>query len=84
MGKQNFTEITRVSLSGVKQLVISKTNNGGFCLAQRMEIEDQEEGRKVGIFLKNAIPVKDMDKLIEIRDALNAIIDESDEGEEWE
>lgn len=85
MAKQNFTEMAKVQLSKVKQLVISRTSNGGFCLAQRLEVEDKEDDRVVGIFLKNAIPIKDIDKLIEIRDVLNAIINEVvDAEDDWE
>ena len=49
-----FTEIDSCRLNNRKMAVVSTDENGGFCLAQRLTVED-DNGTKMNIFLKNAI-----------------------------
>lgn len=72
MGKIEYEVLSSANIQPKRSVVISSCSNGGFTLAQKVEVE--EGNKKYGIFLKNAIHVDNIDGLYNLRDALNYAI----------
>jgi uncharacterized protein YabE (DUF348 family) len=79
-----YRELSRAKISETKDVVISEClKNGeryGYTVAQQVEIED--DGKKMNVFLKGAIRVNDLDYLYNLRDAVLNAIDEIEEEPE--
>lgn len=71
-----YEEIARGRISKSKSLVISKCSKGGYTLAQQVEADDN--GNKILIFLKGAFKIEDESGLVNLRDALNVVLSELD------
>ena len=73
--KRKYTELAKAQIQENRKLVISSfecwNENKGFTLAQQIEVE--EKGKKLNIFLKDGIHT-DIAGLYEIRDACNLAI----------
>lgn len=74
--KITYDEIARGRISKSKNLVISKCSKGGYTLAQQVEADD--DGNKISIFLKGAFRIEDEAGLVNLRDALNVALNELD------
>lgn len=70
--KSNFIELSSASINENKDIVISLHEKGGYTLGQKLNVDDN--GRKTGMFLKNAIHIDDVSGLYNLRDALNLAI----------
>jgi hypothetical protein len=77
-----YNELSKAKVNDNKNLVISQCErNGskyGFTIAQQVEVD--ESGKKMNVFLKGAIHIKDIDCLYNLRDAVNQAIDEIEEN----
>lgn len=73
--KPTYKEITSVKVTGNRELVISESSNGGFTLGQRVKSIDSMTGETIALFMKGAIPVRDIETLVAVRDAVNFVID---------
>ena len=79
-----YEEISRAKVSKSRNVVISACSKGGFTIAQQLEAI--EDGKSTFIFLKGAIHVDDLDKMYDLRDALNAAIENQEKTieEKWD
>lgn len=90
MNKKNknpeYIEIVSAKVTDNRSIVISDCSNGGFTIAQRMEVKENNHINK--IYLKGAFHIKDIHGLYELRDALNYVINEveerNEEDESWD
>ena len=90
--KVNFEELCRAKVSKIRNIVISKTSNGAFYIAQQLNVLDEDTGKNINVFLKGALKIENIDAMYALRDSINLAIekaekenesvDESDDG--WE
>lgn len=84
--KIEYNEISKAKVSDSRNIVISTCSKGGFTIAQQLEAN--ENGKVMTVFMKGAFHVDDIHGLYNLRDAINLAIkiDEeakNDEGE-WD
>lgn len=78
MGKSNFVEIANATLSGKRQAVISRLDDGSYTIGQKLEVK---EGEKImHIFLKGALHAEDLNALQNLRDAINVVLKKEQKG----
>lgn len=79
-----FNELAKAKIQDRRNLVISSfVNNGeenGFTIAQQIDVE--ENGKKLALFLKDSIHVDNVEGLYALRDALNLAIVRHNENKE--
>ena len=75
MSEIRYTKLSSAKKQETRNLVVSECSRGGYTLAQQINVE--EDGKRTNVFLKNAIHVSDIDKLINLRDALNIAIEKT-------
>ena len=80
MSKITYSELSSADIQKNRKIVISECSKGGFTLAQRLEVQEQN-GHAMNIFLKNAIHIDDVSGLYNLRDALNIAIKKQEEFE---
>lgn len=90
--KNTYTELAKASIQDNRNVVISSFESEGekkgFTIAQQIEVE--ENGKKLNIFLKDGIHVQSIEGLYELRDALNLAIvkyleeKKNEEENEWD
>lgn len=90
--KVNFEELCRAKVSKIRNIVISKTSNGAFYIAQQLNVLDEDTGKNINVFLKGALKLENIDAMYALRDSINLAIekaerenesvDENDDG--WE
>lgn len=85
--KVSYEEVARVKMTGSRDVVLSKCSKGGYTIAQKVLIDNDE--KPVSIFLKGAIKVNDIESLISIKEMLEMSIDklENESGRkkiEWD
>lgn len=90
--KVNFEELCRAKVSKIRNIVISKTSNGAFYVAQQLNVMDEDTGKNINVFLKGALKLENIDAMYALRDSINLAIekaennndsvDEDDDG--WE
>lgn len=90
--KVNFEELCRAKVSKIRNIVISKTSNGAFYVAQQLNVLDEDTGKNINVFLKGALKLENIDAMYALRDSINLAIekaennngsvDENDDG--WE
>lgn len=90
--KVNFEELCRAKVSKIRNIVISKTSNGAFYIAQQLNVLDEDTGKNINVFLKGALKLENIDAMYALRDSINLAIekaekenksvDEEDDG--WE
>ena len=72
MSEMQYTKLSSAQIEENKNLVISEYSKGGFTLAQQITTKDN--GKKLNVYLKGAIRIKDISGLYNLRDALNVAI----------
>lgn len=73
MGKDIiYVELAKAKIQDRRNIAISECSKGGFTIAQQLEVN--EGNRTTSVFLKGAFHVRDVDGLINLRDALNVAI----------
>ena len=83
--KTTYEELTSAKVSNNRTIVISSCSKGGYTLAQKMRLKD-DEGKEMNIFLKGAFTVEDVNGLYELRDAINGAIaiEEEKTANDWD
>lgn len=64
-----YEQYSKAKIANYRNLVISACSKGGFTIAQQVEVN--ENGEPMCIFLKGAFHIDSISGLIAIRDALN-------------
>lgn len=79
-----YSEISTCKISKNRAVVVSENSQGGYTIAQRMQVIDDD--KIVNLFLKGAFVCKDLDTLKLLRDTLTQAIDieEAKIDEEWD
>ena len=79
-----YFEISDAKVSDNRRIVISDCSRGGFTIAQRVDVEENNHTNK--IYLKGAFHIDDIHGLYELRDACNLVIQkvEERENEDWD
>lgn len=72
MAKSGYNELSYASVQENKEIVISEFMDGGFTLAQRINVDDGD--RKTSVYMKNSIHVPTIEGLINLRDAIDTAI----------
>lgn len=77
-GKLSYKELASVKVSKSKELVVSSCSAGGFTIASRMSVVN-DDGTPGFIFLKGATRVQNLKQLESVRDMLDAAVKRADE-----
>lgn len=77
-GAIHYEEISKARVTDTRNVVISKCSRGGFTIAQQLEAK--EAGTVTSVFMKNAIRVDSIERLIDLRDAINMAISIAEES----
>lgn len=81
-----YSEISSVKITDNRSIVISDCSRGGFTVAQRMDVTENNHTNR--IYMKGAFHIDDISGLYELRDVLNYaihVIEERDEeNESWD
>lgn len=87
--KTTYSEVARAKISEKRSIVVSECSKGGYTVAQQIELE--ENGEKMNVYMKGAFHVDSVEGLLNIRDVVNAAIDiihgnkpGSKDDESWE
>lgn len=72
-GKLSYKELASVKVSKSKELVVSSCSAGGFTIASRMSVVN-DDGTPGFIFLKGATRVQTLKQLESVRDMLDAAV----------
>ena len=67
-----YEKLAEAKIQNDRYAVISRRNEDGFTIAQRVKIQDGTGD--VDVFLKGAIHVDDIEGLYNLRDALNTVL----------
>ena len=67
--KLQYEQYSKARIANSRNLVISACSKGGFTMAQQIEVN--ENGNPIYIFLKGAFHIDSISGLIAIRDAIN-------------
>ena len=73
MAKSVYKELAFAPIEGNREIVISEFSDGGFTLAQRINVQEGE--RQTSVYMKNSIHVPTMEALVNLRDAINTAIE---------
>lgn len=79
MSEMQYTKLSSAQIEENKNLVISQYSKGGYTLAQQITTKDN--GKKLNVYLKGAIRIKDESGLYNLRDALNVAIGKIEQTE---
>ena len=79
MSEMQYTKLSSAQIEENKNLVISEYQKGGYTLAQQITTKDN--GKKLNVYLKGAIRIKDISGLYNLRDALNVAIGKIEQNE---
>lgn len=71
--KPTYKELANTQISDTRKAVLSVHSQGGYTLAQKVEVEEGT-GRRVSIFMKGALHLATIDELYALRDMLNMAI----------
>lgn len=90
--KVNFEELCRAKVSKIRNIVISKTSNGAFYIAQQLNVLDEDTGKNINVFLKGALKLENIDAMYALRDSINLAIEKAEkenesvdeDGDGWE
>lgn len=75
--KKEYTEISSAKITDTKSIVISDYSRGGFTIAQRIDVTENNHTNR--IYLKGAFQIDDLHGLYELRDACNLAIKKVEE-----
>lgn len=88
-GRTQYRELSKAKVTDTRNAVISECSRGGFTIAQ--QIEAKEAGCVTTLFMKNAIQVDSIERLVDFRNAINVAIkmaeddvNESFDDDDWE
>lgn len=88
-GRTQYRELSKAKVTDTRNAVISECSRGGFTIAQ--QIEAKEAGCVTTLFMKNAIQVDSIERLVDLRNAINVAIkmaeddvNESFYDDDWE
>lgn len=88
-GRTQYRELSKAKVTDTRNVVISECSRGGFTIAQ--QIEAKEAGCVTTLFMKNAIQVDSIERLVDFRNAINVAIkmaeddvNESFDDDDWE
>lgn len=77
--KIEYSEISSAKITDNRSIVFSDCSKGGYTVAQRMSITENNHTNKV--YLKGAFHINDIQGLYELRDACNIAIKKIEERE---
>ena len=80
--KVNFEELCRAKVSKIRNIVISKTSNGAFYVAQQLNVLDEDTGKNINVFLKGALKLENIDAMYALRDSINLAIEKAENNNE--
>lgn len=80
--KVNFEELCRAKVSKIRNIVISKTSNGAFYIAQQLNVLDEDTGKNINVFLKGALKLENIDAMYALRDSINLAIEKAEKEKE--
>lgn len=80
--KVNFEELCRAKVSKIRNIVISKTSNGAFYIAQQLNVLDEDTGKNINVFLKGALKLENIDAMYALRDSINLAIEKAENNNE--
>lgn len=80
--KVNFEELCRAKVSKIRNIVISKTSNGAFYIAQQLNVLDEDTGKNINVFLKGALKLESIDAMYALRDSINLAIEKAENNNE--
>lgn len=72
MSENQFKKLASAQVQENKKIIISECSKGGYTLAQQLTTTDN--GKKLNVYLKGAIPINDLQGLYNLRDAINLAI----------
>lgn len=78
--KIEYLEISSAKITDNRSIIISDCSRGGFTIAQRMDVIENNHTNK--IYLKGAFHINDIHGLYELRDACNLAIQSIEERED--
>ena len=83
-GKAKYTQLAACSISAHRTLVVSSNSQGGYTMAQQVEIIDYDKPTR--LFMKGAVFFPSLDTLRDVRDMFSRAIDEieSQESISWD
>lgn len=70
--KLEYEQYAKAKINKNRNLVISACNKGGFTLAQQLEVHEGDNC--VNVFLKGAFHIESISGLVEIRNAINQVL----------
>lgn len=79
MSEGQYNKLSSAQIEENKKLVISEYTKGGYTIAQQICTKDN--GKKLNVYLKGAIRIKDVSGLYNLRDALNVAIGKIEQTE---
>lgn len=77
--KIEYTAIAAAKITDTRSIVISECSKGGYTLAQKMEVLE-DNGKRTQVFLKGAMHINDIQGLYNLRDSINLAIKIAEEG----
>lgn len=78
--KIEYSEISSAKITDNRSIIISDCSRGGFTIAQRMDVIENNHTNK--IYMKGAFHINDIHGLYELRDACNLAIQSIEERED--
>lgn len=73
VSKVEYNELSTISISDNRNVVISECSECGYTLAQQIVVKEGNKNTKM--FMKGAIHIQDKDSLYNLRDAINVAIE---------
>ena len=77
-GRTQYRELSKAKVTETRNAVISECSRGGFTIAQQLEAK--EAGCVTTVFMKNAIQVDSVERLVDLRNAINVAIKKAQES----
>lgn len=74
-----YKEISSAKVTEKRTIVISSCSKGGFTIAQRMDVEEND--KTTPIYMKGAFHIDSVNGLYSLRDAINLAIKDSEQNE---
>lgn len=74
-----YKEISSAKVTEKRTIVISSCSKGGFTIAQRMDVEEND--KTTPIYMKGAFHIDSVSGLYSLRDAINLAIEDSEQNE---